>query len=80
MIVTLILQQLLDSLHCLLPAHVLLDGQALEGLDRSFGRVLRLQVALKAVDVVIEPFEVLLLDRGDTFHNFRRRRSQTRGR
>jgi hypothetical protein len=62
---TLPFQQLLDPVHGLLPTHVLLDGQAFESLDRGPGRALRLQVGLEDVDVVIEPLQILLLDRGN---------------
>jgi hypothetical protein len=60
----------LDPVDGLLPAHVLLDRQVFERLDRSFGRVLRLQVGLKDADIVIEPLQVLFLHRGDAFHYF----------
>jgi hypothetical protein len=44
---------------------VLLDGHALESLDRGLGCVLRLEIALENVDVVIEPLQILLSDRGN---------------
>ena len=62
---TSLLQQLLDPVDGFLPTHVLLDGQAFEYFDRGLRRALRLQIGLEDVDVVIEPFQVLLLDRGD---------------
>jgi hypothetical protein len=65
----LLAQQLLDPLHGFLPTHVLLDGQSLERLDRGFGRALRLQVGLEDVYVVIEPLQILLLDRRDAFQD-----------
>jgi hypothetical protein len=66
---TLLLQQLLDPLHGVLPAQVLLDSQAFERLNCSFGGALRLQVGLEDVDVVIEPPQILLLDRGNAVEN-----------
>jgi hypothetical protein len=48
---------------------VLLDGQSLERLDRGFGRALRLQVGREDVYVVIEPLQILLLDRRDAFQD-----------
>jgi hypothetical protein len=47
------LQQLLDLVDSLLPAHVLLDCQAFEGGDRGFRCALCLQVGLEDVDVVV---------------------------
>ena len=44
---------------------MLLDGQPLESLDRGLGRALRLQVGFQDVEVDVEPFQVLLLDRGN---------------
>ena len=64
------LQQLLDPIDRSLPAFVLLDGQALERLDCSFGRVLRLQVGLEDVDVIIKSLQILFLDRGDALQDF----------
>jgi hypothetical protein len=48
---------------------VLVDGQALESLDRGFGGALRLQVTLEEVDIVVEPLQVLFLDRGDALED-----------
>ena len=66
---SLALQQLLDPVYGFLPAHEILDGQAFEDLDRGLWRVLRLQVGLEDVDVVIEPPQILLLDRGNAVEN-----------
>src|ERR1700730_5650544 len=59
---TLFLQQLLDPVYCLLPAHVLLNGQAFECLDSGLWGMLSLQVGLEDVDVVIEPLQILIFD------------------
>lgn len=37
---------------------------ALESLDRGLGCDLRLEIAFENVDVVIEPLQILLFDRG----------------
>jgi len=44
---SLLLQQFLDSLYRFLPANMLLDCLAFEGLDYGFGGVLGLQIALE---------------------------------
>jgi hypothetical protein len=64
------LQQLLDPVASFLPAHMLLDGQALEGLNRSFRRVLRFQVGPEDVDIVIELLQILFFDRSDALQHF----------
>ena len=66
---TLLLQQFLDPLDGFLPAHVLLDCQALERFGRGFGGPLCFQVGLEDVDVVIEPFQILIFDSGDSLQH-----------
>jgi hypothetical protein len=63
-----------------LPAHVLRDGHALESLDRGLGCVLRLEIALENVDVVIEPLQILLFDRGNAFQHLAGVEYRLRGR
>jgi hypothetical protein len=67
---TLLLQQLLDPVYRFLPTHVLLDSQAFERLDCSFGGALRLQKGLEDVEVIVEPFQILLLDGADPLEYF----------
>jgi hypothetical protein len=46
---------------------MLIDGQALEGLDRNFWGVLGLQVTLEDVDIVINALQALATDDVDAF-------------
>jgi len=62
---SLLLQQLFDPGHGLLPAHMLFDGQTFERLYRGLGCVLRLQVGFEYVDIVVEPLQVLMFDCAD---------------
>jgi hypothetical protein len=48
---------------------MLLDDLAFERLDRGFGRVLCLHVGLEDVEIVVEPFQVSLLDCGNALED-----------